>query len=106
MKQMFYSFNKLMGLFMTRINDAIPSLSRLDYWVTGLGEVLAWHENATYTGHTLKKVSDGWFLVVRAEIEGKKMVCYLPGKDPDGCFWLLAYDIKHSKVLWKPDKYA
>lgn len=83
-----------------------PHLLKLDNWIASLAEILAWYERAVYKGHTLKKTKDGWFLVVRADIKGQAMVAYLPGRDPESCFWLLAYDIKHAQVRWKPDKYA
>lgn len=83
-----------------------PRLLKLDVWISSLSEVLAWHEKVVYTGHTLKKTTDGWFLVVRAIHQDKPVVSYFPGRDAESCFWLLAYDVKHSQVRWKPDKYA
>lgn len=70
-------------------------------------EVIGGYEGLTLTGLNLKKQDKGWFMVVSAKrTGGERVVAYFAGHRPYECLWLLAWQVVHKQVVWKPDKYA
>ena len=75
------------------------------WWIVALSEVLGWFEGVVYTGHTVKRGTKEWMLIIRAEKKNKGVVSMYFGPHELGCWMSFTKTLKHSKVVWKEDVY-
>ena len=69
-------------------------------------EAIPWYTGMTYDGHTLKRKTEGWLLVVRVHDNGNPLVCFIGGEDPTDCARSFAIAAIYGGVVWHEDKYA
>lgn len=88
-----------------RVIDPEGLYERLGAWLLAGVEVLGWYQRAELTGYSMKKRERDWFLIVRANVKGKKKVAFYSGHNPADCIKAFALDIKRNFVSWKDDLY-
>lgn len=83
-----------------------PTLAeQVGQYLLCIPETFAWYTHNSYEGHSLKRKGNGWFLVVRARIDGHPMVCFHQANTIGRVFRMFAIGIVNDLIDWHPDRY-
>lgn len=85
--------------------DPSGTIERAGYWLSCACEQLGWYYGGVYTGHSLKRTSDGWLLVMRMTLGDHKVVSFTGDATPVDCIRSFAWQVRDNRVTWKPDLY-
>lgn len=71
-----------------------------------LEQVLLRESGYSLTGITIKADTDGWLIVLRANLDGQHMVHFTGGRSWQDALEVLVWEVAHKALNWKTDKYA
>jgi len=71
-----------------------------------LEEKLAYHEGALLLGLNIKRDGEGWFLILKAEVNGRQMCHFSGGRAWSDTIEAVLWEIDKVAINWRPDKYA
>lgn len=71
-----------------------------------LEKLLAYHEGVELTGFNTKRVEGGWFVLIKGNLKGKPMVHFSGARYFADIWETITYEVLHSGMFWRPDKYA
>lgn len=63
-------------------------------------------QGATLKGLSLKVGTDDYLVTLRADFEGKAMICFVGASTAGNCFLKAAREARTNKLRWKVDKWA
>lgn len=75
-------------------------------FVTQINEQLPYMAARQFTGLTLKKREDDWFIVLRGTYRGEPEVCFAAGHNVEEALMELVHGLIFDLNRWKPDKFT
>lgn len=86
-------------------NNHWPLDEQAAAYILLFGESLGYWSHRVYTGHTISRKGDVWWLTVRATNKGKPEVTFVSGSTQQEAIKAFGIGLVYEQLKWKPDEF-